>query len=370
MLTKKTMKNNKGLITSGVKVSAKSGYGHLLTDVSGIITQGRNTALRQIDTTQVITYWLVGRRIVEFYQKGKVRAEYGGQVLIRLSSDLSSRFGKGFSVDNLENMRRLYTEFPKVFKISETLSRKSLAPYSGLKSETASRILSWSHYCELLKEDNLEARAFYEIESINNGWSMRELRRQMDSLLYERLCLSKDKKKVKELSRKGQIIEKPEDAVKDPYILEFLGLKEETAYTETQLEQAVIDNLQHFLLELGKGFTFVARQKRITIINRHYFIDLVLYNRFLKCFVLVDFKRGELTHADAGQMNFYLNYFRENETAEGENPPIGIILSSKKNVVYSKYVLGNLNNKIFASKYKLTLPTEKELDRKLRFEEK
>lgn len=165
-------------------------------------------------------------------------------------------------------------------------------------------------------------------------------------------------------------MKKPEDAVKDPYILEFLGLKEETAYTETQLEQAVIDNLQRFLLEMGKGFTFVARQKRITIINRHYFIDLVLYNRFLKCFVLVDFKRGELTHADAGQMNFYLNYFRENENAEGENPPIGIMLCSKKNAVFAKYVLGNINNKIFASKYKLALPTEKELDEKLRITEK
>jgi len=165
-------------------------------------------------------------------------------------------------------------------------------------------------------------------------------------------------------------LKKPEDAVKDPYILEFLGLKEETAYTETQLEQAVIDNLQRFLLEMGKGFTFVARQKRITIINRHYFIDLVLYNRFLKCFVLVDFKRGELTHADAGQMNFYLKYFRENENAEGENPPIGIMLCSKKNAVFAKYVLGNINNKIFASKYKLALPTEKELDEKLRITEK
>src|SRR3989339_129098 len=360
------MKNDKELIHLRTTNSNKTGYGRLLTDVSGIIIQGRNTALRQIDTTQVITYWLVGRRIVEFYQKGKLRAEYGEQVLIRLSSDLLSRFGKGFSVDNLENMRHLYMEFPKVFKISETLSRKSSVPYSGLKSETSSRILSWSHYCELMKEDNLNARAFYEIESAQNGWSMRELRRQVDSLLYERLCLSKDKKKVKELSRKGQIIEKPEDVVKNPYILEFLGLKEETSYTETQLEQAVIDNLQHFLLELGKGFTFVARQKRITIINRHYFIDLVLYNRFLKCFVLVDFKRGELTHADAGQMNFYLNYFRENETAEGENPPIGLILCSKKNSVFAKYVLGNINNKIFASKYKLALPTEKQIDKKLR----
>ena len=342
------------------------GYQRLLSEISGIITQGRAIAFRQIDTTQVITYWLVGKRIVEFYQHGANRAEYGEQVLIKLSRDLSARFGKGYSVDNLENMRRFFTGFPGIFKISETLSRKLPVPGSEVKSETLSRILSWSHYCELLKEDDLNARSFYEIEAAENGWSMRELRRQMDSMLYERLALSRNKKKVKALAHKGQIIEKPEDAIKDPYILEFLGLREETAYTESQLEQAVIDKLQHFLLEMGKGFTFVARQKRITMINRHYFIDLVLYNRFLKCFVLVDFKRGELTHADAGQMNFYLNYFRENETTDDENPPIGIILCSKKSEIYARYVLGNLNNKIFASKYKLALPTEKELHQRLR----
>jgi len=253
--------------------------------------------------------------------------------------------------------------------------RQAMSDRSSMKNDAAIRQtlpdefkpkLSWSHYCELLKEDNLDARAFYEIEAIENNWSMRELRRQMNSLLYERLCLSRNKKKVRLLARKGHIIEKPKDAIKDPYILEFLGLKEESEYTESQLEQAVIDKLQHFLLEMGKGFTFVARQKRITMINRHYFIDLVLYNRFLKCFVLVDFKRGELTHSDAGQMNFYLNYFKENETAEGENPPIGIILCSRKNEVYARYVLGNLNNKIFASKYKLALPTERQLHQQLK----
>ncbi|MBF0478928.1 MAG: DUF1016 family protein [Candidatus Omnitrophica bacterium] len=346
-------------------VPGKNEYDFLLAEIAGIITQGRVAALRQIDTTQVMTYWLVGGRIVEFYQNGRNRAKYGEQILIKLSGDLHVRFGKGYSVDNLQNMRRLYIEFPKLFKKYETLSRKSKQVVNE-KYETMSSILSWSHYCELLKEEDLNARSFYEIEAIENGWSMRELRRQMDSLLYERLALSRDKKKVKALAHKGQIIEKPADAIKDPYILEFLGLKEETEYTESQLEQAVIDKLQHFLLEMGKGFTFVSRQKRVTMINRHYFIDLVLYNRFLKCFVLVDFKRGELSHADAGQMNFYLNYYRENEMVKDENPPIGIILCSKKHAVYAKYVLGNLNNKIFASKYKLSLPTEKELDTTLR----
>jgi predicted nuclease of restriction endonuclease-like (RecB) superfamily len=343
----------------------KHGYTKLLTDISGIITKGRKTALRQIDITQVITYWLVGRRIVEFYQKGKLRAEYGQQLLFKLSADLTAKHGRGLSERNLEMMRMFYLQYP----ISQTLSAKSGKDEVFPQALSAKFKLSWSHYCELLKEDNLQARSFYEIEASENGWSMRELRRQMDSLLYERLCLSKDKNKVKELSHKGNVIEKPEDAIKDPYILEFLGLKEETAYTETQLEQAIIDRLQHFLLEMGKGFTFVARQRLITLANRHYHIDLVLYNRFLKCFVLVDFKRGELTHADAGQMNFYLNYFRENETTEGENPPIGIILCSKKDEVSAKYILGNLNNKVFASKYKLALPTEKELDKTLSIKE-
>lgn len=330
----------------------KSGheYQRLLTDIAGFINIGRAKAVKAIDFTQAQTYWHIGRVIIEYEQGGKTRAEYGDALIIRLSKDMASKFGKGFSETNLKMMRLFYQSFP----IRQTLS------------DEFKPALSWSHYCELLKEDNVDARAFYEIEAVESGWSMRELRRQMDSMLYERLCLSKNKKKIKELSRKGQIIEKPEDAVKEPYILEFLGLKEEAEYTESQLEQAAIDKLQHFLLEMGKGFAFVARQKRITMINRHYFIDLVLYNRLLKCFVLVDFKRGELTHADAGQMNFYLNYFRDNETAEGENPPVGIILCSKKNAVYAKYVLGNLNNKIFASKYKLTLPTEKELDKNLR----
>jgi len=344
-------------------------YGILLNRASDIITDTRAKIVCDIDVLQASAYWRIGKIIIETEQHGAARAGYGDALINRLSQDMTARFGRGFSETTLKMMRLFYQSFPIRQASDKLLNRKNNSIRQTVSDEFEPK-LSWSHYCELLKEDNLKARAFYELETMENGWSMRELRRQMDSLLYERLCLSKDKKKVKELSHKGQVIEKPEDAVKDPYILEFLGLKEETAYTETQLEQAVIDNLQRFLLEMGKGFTFVARQKRITIINRHYFIDLVLYNRFLKCFVLVDFKRGELTHADAGQMNFYLKYFRENENAEGENPPIGIMLCSKKNAVFAKYVLGNINNKIFASKYKLALPTEKELDEKLRITEK
>jgi len=343
-------------------------YRNLLKDVSFIISEGRQASVNRVNTVHVAVCWLIGRRIVEFYQQGKERASYGGEVLIKLSADLRKTQGKGFSVDNLENMRRFYLEFPEMAKISETLSRKSVALGSVSKSGTASRILSWSHYCELLKEDNKKARKFYEIETTKNNWSIRELKRQMNSMLYERLCLSHDKKKVVALSRRGQLIEKPEDAIKDPYVLEFLGLREDSSYTEDQLEQAIIDKLQHFLLELGRGFTFVARQKRITIANRHYFIDLIFYNRLLKCFVLADLKRGEFDHADAGQMNFYLNYTKENEMFPGENEPIGLILCAKKDEIFAKYVLGSVNNKIFASKYKLALPSEKEIGKRLRLE--
>jgi len=227
-------------------------------------------------------------------------------------------------------------------------------------------MLSWSHYCELLKVEETLARSFYEQEAIQNNWSVRELKRQSNSMLFERLALSRNTKAIMKMAEKGQIIEKPEDAIKDPYILEFLNLREETSYTENQLEQALIDKLQYFLLELGKGFTFVARQKRITITNRHYYIDLVFYNRLLKCFVLIDLKTGELDHSDIGQMNFYLNYFKENEKREDENDPIGLILCAKKDDIFAKYVLGGLSNRVFASKYKLALPSERELKLKLK----
>lgn len=351
-------------------------YNNLIERIAEILNQARTKVIREINKAQVLAYWAIGREIVEFEQKGKARAEYGKKLLIKLSADLSAKFGRGFSVDNLQLMRRFYLTYPDKFQIYETVSRKSQ------KSETASpkslihqivsdefvkleSILSWSHYCELLKVEEPLARSFYEQEAIQNNWSVRELKRQINSMLFERLALSKETKAVIKMAEKGQIVEKPEDAIKDPYILEFLNLKEETSYTESQLEQALIDKLQYFLLELGKGFTFVARQKRITITNRHYYIDLVFYNRLLKCFVLIDLKTGELDHADIGQMNFYLNYFKENEKTEDENDPIGLILCAKKDDIFAKYVLGGLSNKVFASKYKLALPSEKELREKL-----
>ena len=371
------------------KVIGPGHYNNLLDRIANILVEARTKVVREINKAQVLAYREIGREIVDFEQKGKARAEYGEELIKRLSEDMTEKFGKGFSEMNLRNMRRFYLEFPT--QIQQTLSVKSqkFQTPSG-KSETVSRkpsiqqtasgkfqisrtlsdefepVLSWSHYCELLKVDEPLARSFYEQEGNQNNWSVRELKRQINSMLFERLALSKDTKAVMKMARKGHIIEKPEDAIKDPYILEFLDLKEETSYTESQLEAALIDKLQYFLLELGKGFSFVARQKRITIANHHYYIDLVFYNRLLKCFVLIDLKTGELDHADIGQMNFYLNYFREDQKTEDENDPIGIILCAKKDDIFAKYVLGGLSNKVFASKYKLALPSEKEIRLKLK----
>ena len=335
-------------------------YNNLLDKIANIFSEARGKVVREINRAQVLAYWEIGREIIEFEQKGKTRAEYGKELIDRLSKDLTEKFGRGFSSTNLKMMRLFYQNFP----IRQTLSDESQKPQT--LSSKFEPMLSWSHYCELLKVEETLARSFYEQEAIQNNWSVRELKRQINSMLFERLSLSKDTKAVMKMAKKGQIVEKPEDAIKDPYILEFLNLKEETSYTESQLEQAIIDKLQYFLLELGKGFSFVARQKRITIINRHYYIDLVFYNRLLKCFVLIDLKTGELDHADIGQMNFYLNYFKKNEKQEDENDPIGLILCAKKDDIFAKYVLGGLNNKVFSSKYKLALPSEKELRLKLK----
>jgi len=325
----------------------KLNYSSLVGKIIKILTKARVNAARQINHIHVLACWEIGREIVEFEQKGKKRGVYGERLIERLSKDMTQKFGRGFSTANLKMMRLFYRKFP----IRQTLSDESKA------------ILSWSHYCELLKIDEPGPRSFYEQESFQNNWSVRELKRQINSMLFERLTLSKDAKTVGKMARKGHVIEKPEDMIKDPYILEFLNLKEEACYTERQLEQALIDKLEYFLLELGKGFVLVARQKRITVSNRHYYIDLVFYNRLLKCFVLIDLKTGELDHSDIGQMNFYLNYFKENEKIKGENDPIGLILCAKKDNIFAKYVLGGLDNKIFASKYKLALPSDKDYEK-------
>ena len=313
----------------------------------------------------VETYFEIGRMIVDYEQSGKQRAQYAANTLKDLSLKLTKEFGKGFSVDNLENMRKFYS----TYKISETPSRKSVASKKNIKkSETLSRKLkplntfklSWSHYVLLLRIENSNERSFYEKEAISEGWSVRELKRQFDSALFERLSLSRNKKKVKELSNKGQVIASAADIVKDPYILEFLMLKEHESYSENDLENAIITKLEEFLRELGKGFLFVGRQYRITFDEDHYFIDLVFYHRILRCFILIDLKIGELKHQDIGQMQMYVNYFDEEMKEDTESKTIGIILCKNKKESIVKYTLPK-GSQIFASKYKTYLPDKSEL---------
>jgi predicted nuclease of restriction endonuclease-like (RecB) superfamily len=313
------------------------------SDIKTLLQKARNSVYQTINTTMTQTYFEIGRRIVEEEQGGKERAIYGKALIKNLSIELSKEFGKGFSEDNLENMRKFYIAFSN----SETPSRKFT--------------LSWSHYVFLTRISNIDERNFYEIESASNTWTLKELKRQFDSGLYERLKLSYDKSKVKDLSQHGQIISSPQEMIKDPYILEFVGLPILTSYSESELEQKLIDKLEHFLLELGKGFTFVARQKRITIDEKHFAVDLVFYNRFLKCFVVIDLKIGELKHQDIGQMMMYVNYFDRVEKTEDENPTIGIILCKDKSKALVEMTLPKDNTQIYASKYLTILPNKEEL---------
>ena len=357
-------------------------YSSLIIELSTLIEQGRKTAVRYVNTALVATYWLMGRRIVEYEQKGKERAAYGEELLERISKDLSSRFGKGFSLRNLRNMRSFYLLFPiqqtlsaesSKDKIVQTLSAELIAMFQtpseiSQKGQTlsiqsviaishtqsAKFPLSWSHYCLLMRLDEPFKREFYEAECISGNWSVRQLDRQIQSMLYERTALSKRKLAVISKAHEKPIAVRPEDEIKDPYILEFLGLRDE--YSESQLEEALVRHLEHFLLELGIGFTFIARQKRITLEGSHYRLDLLLYHRILRCLVAIDLKIGEFTHADAGQMNLYLNYLKDKEKLPEENNPIGIILCSDKKKTVVEYALGGMSNKIFASKYKLQLP--------------
>lgn len=325
------------------------------SQIVDLLQSARSNVVRTINQTMVMTYFEIGRMIVEEEQGGKERAEYGKQLLKELSKVLTKEFGKGFSVQNLERMRSFYL----TYSISSTLLRIS----KNEKSQTVSAKfdLSWSHYLKLMRIDDENERKFYEIEAAKNNWSVRELERQYDSALYTRLVLSRDKNKVKELSEKGLIIEKPKDAVKDPYILEFIGLPEQSAYSENQLEEEIINKLEHFLLELGNGFTFVARQKRISFDDKHFWIDLVFYNRILKSFVLIDLKIGELKHQDIGQMQMYVNYYDREVRLEDENKTIGIVLCQNKSEAVVEYTLPENNEHIFASRYKTVLPSKEEL---------
>lgn len=352
----------------------------LFKNIHALVEQSRKELYTVVNTTLTETYLHVGRLIIEYEQAGKSRAAYAKETLAILSSKLTASFGKGFSVDNLENMRKFYSVYKedyfkhlnqiknseplvRKFKKSETVARKSVTKSEASISEPVARKLglspfklSWTHYVMLLKIENPIERKFYEIEAANENWSKRELQRQYDSALFERLALSRDKKKVKELSKKGHIIQKPSDAIKDPYILEFLGLEEKEFYSENDLEEAIISKLEHFLSELGKGFLFVERQKRITLDGDDYKVDLVFYHRILRCFVLIDLKIGTLQHKDLGQIQMYVNYFDEEIKTEEENKTIGIILCKNKKESTIKYTLGKDNKQIFASKYKMYFP--------------
>jgi predicted nuclease of restriction endonuclease-like (RecB) superfamily len=320
-----------------------------------LLQAARNSVVLAVNQTMVLTYFKIGERIVKEEQNGKDRAEYGKSLLLGLSNVLTKEFGKGFSVTNIQQMRNFYLAYEK----QQTLSVKSK---KAIK-QTVSVIfnLSWSHYLILVRIENEDERKFYEIEASKNNWSVRELDRQVNSSLYERLCISKEKEEIVKLSKNGQIIEKAFDLIKDPYVLEFLNLEEKTSYNETDLEQALINKLEHFLLELGKGFTFVGRQVRFTFDEEHFRVDLVFYNRLLKCFVLIDLKIGKLKHQDLGQMQMYVNYYDRFVKLEEENKTIGIVLCKDKKDTMVEITLPENNEQIFASKYELILPSKKEL---------
>jgi len=306
-----------------------------------VLIQARGRALQAVNTEMVACYWEIGRLIVEEEQRGEKKAVYGKGLFKELSTRLSAEFGKGFDRTNLQHMRAFYLGFSNC--------------------DALRRELSWTHYRLLLRVEKPEARAFYEAEAVNSRWSTRELERQINSLLFERLALSRDKSGVLELAQKGHEIQQPTDLVKDPYVLEFTGIKQDERFLEKDLETALIDKLLQFLLELGKGFAFMARQQRITLDGRHFFVDLIFYNRLTRSFVLIDLKMGDLTHQDLGQMQMYVNYYLRELTAEDENPPIGIILCLDKSEAVVRYTLPENNKQIFASRYKLYLPTEEEL---------
>ena len=320
----------------------QSAENDFISGIRVLLVEARQSVVKQVNATMIKTYYEIGRRIVEQEQQGKEVANYGDYILVRLPESLSGSFGKGFSKRNLELMRQFYLTY-----------RIAKSPIS--------QSLSWTHYIRLMRISDPDERRFYEIEAANNNWSVRELNRQFDSALYQRLALSRDKEAVKELAIKGQTIEKPEDILKDPYVLEFTGLPELPQYTESKLEQRLIDELQTFLLEFGKGFSFVGRQQRITIDEDHYFVDLVFYNRFLRAFVLVDLKIGQLKHQDLGQMQMYVHYYDRFVKMPDENKTIGIILCRDKKDALVEITLPDETNPIFASKYQTVLPNKEEL---------
>lgn len=331
-----------------------------------LIDRARNTAIREVNLVQLLTYYTLGKWIVEVQQGGSGRAKYGKRVLETLSDALNHVFGKGYSVSTLTNIRKFYEIYknrisaPMVTDFSEPNSQPLVTKFGN---DVPFR-LSWTHYLILMRIQNEDERDFYEQLAIQENWGKRELSRQYGSSLYERMLIGKDKQQILRLSKKGRLAEKPADLVKDPYILEFLGIPEQTDFSETELESRLIDHLQEFLLELGTGFAFVARQKRFTFEEDHFRVDLVFYNRLLQCFVLFDLKTEKLKHQDLGQMQMYVNYYDRYEKTDFENPTIGILLCPQKNDAVVELTLPE-NSNIFASQYQLYLPDKKLLQKKL-----
>ena len=324
-----------------MELTGQAGYQQLLAQISDTYTQGRLRAVQAVNAQLIESYWLVGRHIVEFEQAGQVRAEYGKALISSLATDLGLRHGKGFSRSNLVYMRLLYQRYPI--------------------SQKPSHQLSWSHYVELLKLDDALERGFYEQQAIAERWSVPELKRQKAASLFLRLAASTDRAGVLQLAMQGRVVEQPADLLREPYVFEFLKIPEPHRVSETQLETLLCDHLQPFLLELGKGFTFVGRQVRVTINNHHHRVDLVFYHRILRCFVLVDLKLGDVQHHDIGQMNLYLGYFAAEENGDGDNPPIGIILSRQKDELLVEYATYGMNSQLFVQKYQLYLPDREAL---------
>lgn len=330
-------------------LSASDGYRQLVQQISDTYTQGRVQAVQAVNAQLVQTYWQVGRHIVEFEQAGQMRAEYGKALIDTLAADLGLRHGKGFSRSNLIRFRQFYLAYPGLAEKSATLSHQ----------------LTWSHIVELLKIDDPLERGFYEQQALRERWSVRELVRQKESSLFLRLAASQDKAGILQLAAQGQVVEQPADLLREPYVFEFLKIPEPYQVSETQLETLLCDHLQPFLLELGKGFTFVGRQYRVTINGTHHRVDLVFYHRILRCFVLIDLKLGEVQHHDIGQMNLYLGYFANEENVEGDNPPVGIILSRQKDELLVEYATYGMSSQLFVQKYQLYLPDREALRREL-----
>lgn len=326
-------------------IIADEKYRSLINEIGSVLLNARNKISREVNATMVDTYWSIGQYIVEYEQQGKERAEYGTNLLNRLSKDLTRLYGKGFGKSNLIYIRKLYLAFP----------------IGG----TVSHLLSWSHYYEVLKLDNELERSFYIKECEKQHWSVRELKRQMDSMLFHRIALSKDKEGVLRLAENGSEIQKPEDIIRDPFVLEFAGLPDVNRYSESDLEKALVRNLGQFLLELGRGFAFIGQQYRFSIAGRHYYVDLVFYHVVLKTYVLIDLKRNEVQHEDIGQMNFYLNYFRNEVCTTDDNEPIGIVLGATADKMTMEFAMGSISNQLFVSRYQLYLPDRDTLEKEL-----